>query len=66
MNSRRSTRTSTARTTCWPRTRHAAPDARFYFAGSSEMFGEAAVSPQKEDTPFHARSAYGISQGRGL
>src|SRR5436189_1889398 len=30
--------------------RHAAPKARFYFAGSSEMFGESAVSPQKEDT----------------
>src|SRR3954465_15615029 len=47
-------------------TRHAAPDARCYFAGSSEMFGEAAVSPQKEDTPFHARSAYGISKVAGF
>src|SRR5881628_958596 len=47
-------------------TRHAAPDARFYFAGSSEMFGEAAVSPQNEDTPFHPRSAYGISKIAGF
>jgi GDPmannose 4,6-dehydratase len=47
-------------------TRHAAPDARFYFAGSSEMFGEAVVSPQNEHTPFHARSAYGISKVAGF
>src|SRR5947207_3743886 len=47
-------------------TRHAAPDARFYFAGSSEMFGEAAVSPQSEETPFHPRSAYGISKIAGF
>jgi len=47
-------------------TRHAAPDARFYFAGSSEMFGEAAVSPQNEQTPFHPRSAYGISKVAGF
>ena len=47
-------------------TRHAAPDARFYFAGSSEMFGEAAVSPQNEETPFHPRSAYGISKVAGF
>jgi len=47
-------------------TRHAAPDARFYFAGSSEMFGEAAVSPQNEETPFHPRSAYGISKIAGF
>jgi GDPmannose 4,6-dehydratase len=47
-------------------TRHAAPEARFYFAGSSEMFGEAAVSPQNEGTPFHPRSAYGISKVAGF
>jgi len=47
-------------------TRHAAPEARFYFAGSSEMFGEAAVSPQNEETPFHPRSAYGISKVAGF
>jgi len=47
-------------------TRHAAPDARFYFAGSSEMFGEAAISPQNEETPFHPRSAYGISKVAGF
>jgi GDPmannose 4,6-dehydratase len=39
-----------------------APDCRFYFAGSSEMFGHAAVSPQSEKTPFHPRSVYGISK----
>jgi GDPmannose 4,6-dehydratase len=47
-------------------TRHASPEARFYFAGSSEMFGEAAVSPQYEETPFHPRSAYGISKVAGF
>jgi GDPmannose 4,6-dehydratase len=46
-------------------TRHVAPEARFYFAGSSEMFGEAGVSPQNETTPFHPRSAYGISKVAG-
>src|SRR5436305_3519377 len=46
--------------------KHAAPDARCYFAGSSEMFGEAAVSPQHEETPFHPRSAYGISKVAGF
>ena len=39
-----------------------APQCRFYFAASSEMFGNAAESPQNEKTPFHPRSAYGISK----
>jgi GDPmannose 4,6-dehydratase len=43
-----------------------APQCRFYFAGSSEMFGNAAVSPQNENTPFHPRSAYGISKMAGF
>ncbi len=43
-----------------------APHCRFYFAGSSEMFGNATVSPQDEDTPFNPRSAYGISKVAGL
>ena len=33
---------------------------KFYFAGSSEMFGKVKESPQNENTPFHPRSAYGI------
>lgn len=43
-----------------------APRCRFYFAGSSEMFGKAASSPQNELTPFHPRSAYGISKVAGF
>ena len=39
-----------------------APDCRVYFAGSSEMFGDARVSPQNELTPFNPRSVYGISK----
>lgn len=42
------------------------PHARFYFAGSSEMFGESGISPQNERTPFHPRSAYGISKLAGF
>jgi GDPmannose 4,6-dehydratase len=33
-----------------------------YFAGSSEMFGDAKASPQNETTPFNPRSVYGISK----
>ncbi len=39
-----------------------APHCRFYFAGSSEMFGHAATSPQDESTEFNPRSIYGISK----
>jgi GDPmannose 4,6-dehydratase len=46
--------------------RDVAPKARFYFAGSSEMFGKAKLSPQDEETPFHPRSAYGISKVAGF
>lgn len=42
--------------------RHAAPRARFYQASSSEMFGKAAESPQRETTPFHPRSPYGVAK----
>lgn len=42
-----------------------APDCRFYFAGSSEMFGKAEAIPQTETTRFHPRSAYGISKVAG-
>jgi GDPmannose 4,6-dehydratase len=38
------------------------PECRVYFAGSSEMFGKAHVSPQNESTPFHPRSTYAISK----
>lgn len=43
-----------------------APKCRFYFAASSEMFGNAKETPQNEDTPFHPRSAYGISKMAGF
>jgi GDPmannose 4,6-dehydratase len=43
-----------------------APDCRFYFAGSSEMFGLAEESPQNEKTRFHPRSPYGISKVAGF
>ena len=46
--------------------REVAPQARFYFAGSSEMFGEVRETPQTEHTPFHPRSAYGISKVAGF
>ena len=42
------------------------PNCRFYFAGSSEMFGKAAETPQTETTRFHPRSAYGISKVAGF
>jgi GDPmannose 4,6-dehydratase len=43
-----------------------APDCRFYFAASSEMFGHVKETPQNEDTPFHPRSPYGISKMAGF
>lgn len=42
-----------------------APTCRFYFAGSSEMFGKADEAPQNERTRFHPRSTYGISKVAG-
>jgi GDPmannose 4,6-dehydratase len=42
------------------------PAARFYFAASSEIFGGTGTSPQCETTPFHPRSAYGISKLAGF
>jgi GDPmannose 4,6-dehydratase len=45
--------------------RDAAPHCRLYFAGSSEMFGKVREVPQNELTPFHPRSAYGISKVAG-
>lgn len=46
--------------------RNLAPACRFYFAGSSEMFGKAEEIPQKETTRFHPRSSYGISKVAGF
>jgi GDPmannose 4,6-dehydratase len=42
------------------------PTCRFYFAGSSEMFGKVRETPQTEKTPFHPRSPYGISKVAGF
>ena len=42
------------------------PDCRFYFAGSSEMFGKVEEIPQTETTRFHPRSTYGISKVAGF
>jgi GDPmannose 4,6-dehydratase len=42
------------------------PGCKFYFAGSSEMFGKARETPQRESTPFHPRSPYGISKAAGF
>lgn len=42
------------------------PECRFYFAASSEMFGQVVESPQSETTRFHPRSAYGISKVAGF
>lgn len=46
--------------------REFAPECRYYFAASSEMFGSPDVSPQDENTKFHPRSAYGISKIAGF
>ncbi len=40
--------------------RLAHPEARFYQASSSEMFGKAVETPQRESTPFYPRSPYGV------
>jgi GDPmannose 4,6-dehydratase len=42
--------------------RHVAPQARFYQASTSEMFGHALETPQRETTPFHPRSPYGVAK----
>jgi GDPmannose 4,6-dehydratase len=38
------------------------PHARFFQASSSEMFGKVRESPQRESTPFHPRSPYGVAK----
>ncbi|MEK7109946.1 MAG: GDP-mannose 4,6-dehydratase, partial [Patescibacteria group bacterium] len=45
--------------------REVVPSCRFYFAGSSEMFGKAQQIPQTEETKFYPRSPYGISKVTG-
>lgn len=42
------------------------PDCRFYFAGTSEMYGATAVSPQTEETPLNPVSPYAISKTAGF
>lgn len=41
------------------------PEARFYQASSSEMFGKVRESPQSETTPFYPRSPYGVAKVYG-
>jgi len=41
------------------------PEARFYQASSSEMFGKVKETPQTEETPFHPRSPYGVAKVYG-
>jgi GDPmannose 4,6-dehydratase len=43
-----------------------APKCKFYFAGSSEMFGKVEETPQRETTRFHPRSPYGVSKLTGF
>lgn len=40
-------------------------DIRFYQASSSEMFGKVRETPQRETTPFHPRSPYGVAKVYG-
>jgi GDPmannose 4,6-dehydratase len=41
------------------------PEARFYQASSSEMFGQVRETPQRETTPFYPRSPYGVAKVYG-
>jgi GDPmannose 4,6-dehydratase len=45
--------------------REAAPEARFYQASSSEMYGKVQEVPQTEATPFYPRSPYGVAKAYG-
>jgi GDPmannose 4,6-dehydratase len=42
------------------------PKTKFYFAASSELFGNVKESPQNEETKFNPRSAYGVSKVAGF
>ena len=46
-------------------TREVCPEARFYQASSSEMFGKVRQIPQTEETPFYPRSPYGVAKVYG-
>jgi GDPmannose 4,6-dehydratase len=45
--------------------RHICPEARFYQASSSEMYGKVLETPQSEKTPFYPRSPYGVAKVYG-
>src|SRR6266576_2847846 len=45
--------------------REVCPEARFYQASSSEMFGKVREVPQNESTPFYPRSPYGVAKAYG-
>jgi len=45
--------------------REVCPEARFYQASSSEMFGKVRQTPQNEETPFYPRSPYGVAKAYG-
>src|SRR3712207_2700745 len=45
--------------------RETCPEARFYQASSSEMFGKVRQTPQTEDTAFYPRSPYGVAKAYG-
>jgi GDPmannose 4,6-dehydratase len=45
--------------------RDVAPQAKFYQASSSEMFGKVLETPQRENTPFYPRSPYGVAKVYG-
>src|SRR2546423_12725240 len=45
--------------------REVCPEARFYQASSSEMFGKVREVPQNENTPFYPRSPYGVAKAYG-
>ncbi len=45
--------------------RDVAPNAKFYQASSSEMFGKVLETPQRENTPFYPRSPYGVAKVYG-
>jgi GDPmannose 4,6-dehydratase len=46
-------------------TRNQAPQARFYQASTSELYGQVRETPQSETTPFHPRSPYGVAKMMG-
>ena len=45
--------------------REVCPEARFYQASSSEMYGKVLEVPQTEQTPFYPRSPYGVAKAYG-